>query len=176
VLRIIRHALLATVGLAVILLAVLLARPQWLVPALADLLLPSGWHLDELTVVAETRHGFPRCGGSCCWSGAAVLLSVEDAGATLRWNGVTPALDVVQVGLVEIEPACLPAGPGRGLARSIRPAGLWPLPGTRLQVDALVVAGWLPQPHGLAVRAWPGCAPRRGSTDRCEAGRPLAAG
>ena len=154
-LRIIRHALLATVGLAVVLLAVLLARPQWLVPALADLLLPSGWHLDELTVVADAPR-LPSVRRLVLSVGGCRLLAVEDAGATLRWNGVTPALDVVQVGVVEIEPACLPAGPGRGLA-PLDPPG-WALglfPGTRLQVDALVVAGWLPQPHGLAVRLGP---------------------
>lgn len=150
--RIIRHALLATVALALALLAVALGRPEWLVPGLASLL-PAGWQLDEVGVVAQAPR-LPRVQRLALAVRGCRLLEVEDARATLGWRGLAPTLAVVEAAALRIDPACLPDGSSSGPAPIDPPdwaAGL--LAGTEVRVDQLVVAGWLPEPHRLALRA-----------------------
>ena len=100
-LRIIRHAFLVAFALALALLAVALARPQWLVPVLADLL-PAGWQFDDLTVVARAPR-LPKVQRLVLSVAGCRLLDAEDVGATLVWRGLIPALDTVRVGTLAID-------------------------------------------------------------------------
>jgi hypothetical protein len=144
--------LLASVALALALLAVALGRPQWLVPGVASLL-PAGWQLDEVGVVAQAPR-LPRLQRLALVVRGCRLLEVEDARATLGWRGLAPALAAVEAAKLRIDPACLPDGSSSGPAPVDPPgwaAGL--LAGAEVRIDELVVAGWLPEPHRLALRA-----------------------
>jgi hypothetical protein len=146
VLRIIRHASLAAVALAVVLLAAAFTAPRWLGPVLAALL-PPAWHLDELAL-ASTGARLTVSAAGCR------LLELDGGRVRLRWKGPVPQLEAVEIATLSVDPACLPAA-GVPAGSSVElPDGLGAvLGGARLVVDRLTVADWLVEPHRVELAA-----------------------
>ena len=147
-LRIIRYGLAAAAALLVTVLVAVLTLPLWLVPGLA-VLLPPGWALDEVQVEPEPPR-LPTLRRLALFASGCRLLSLDEGRAVVAWQGAMPTLDALHLDALTIDPACLAGRTEPASAVVDLPGWVGTLfAGTRLQVDRLVIAGWLPQPHRL---------------------------
>jgi hypothetical protein len=152
VLRIIRHAFLAAVSVALVLLAAAFTAPRWL-GTLLGVLLPAGWRLDELALAGAAPR-LPVVERLALSKDGCRLLVLDDGRVTLRWTGLDPQLEAVKIAALSVDPVCLPATRGAGGSPMELPE--WPgavLGGARLVVDRLTVVGWLPEPHRVELAA-----------------------
>jgi hypothetical protein len=82
------------------------------------------------------------------------VLVLDDGRLTLRWKGLVPQLEAVEIAAVSVDPACLPATPGAEGSSVESPDWLGAvLGGVRLVVDRLTVARWLAEPHRVELAA-----------------------
>ena len=147
-LRIIRYGLAAAAALLDTVLVAVLTLPLWLVPGLA-VLLPPGWALDEVQVEPEPPR-LPTLRRLALFASGCRLLSLDEGRAVVAWQGAMPTLDALHLDALTIDPACLAGRTEPASAVVDLPGWVGTLfAGTRLQVDRLVIAGWLPQPHRL---------------------------
>ena len=151
-LRIIRHTFLAAVAVTLVLLAVAFTAPRWVGPLLGTLL-PAGWHLDELALAGAAPR-LPVVARLALSAGGCRLLALDDGRVALRWDGLVPALDVVEVAALAVDPACLSPAPASAGAAAAPPDWLAAVLGkARFVVDRLSVAGWLAEPHRVELAA-----------------------
>jgi hypothetical protein len=152
VLRIIRHAFLVAVAVALALLAAAFTAPRWVGPLLGALL-PAGWQLDEFAL-ANAAPRLPAVVRLALSKDGCRLLVLDDGRVTLRWTGLVPQLEAVEIAALSVDPACLPGTAGADGSSVEQP--LWlraVLGGVHLVVDRLTVAGWLAEAHRVELAA-----------------------
>jgi len=152
VLRIIRHAFLVAVAVALALLAAAFTAPRWVGPLLGALL-PAGWQLDEFAL-ANAAPRLPAVVRLALSKDGCRLLVLDDGRVTLRWTGLVPQLEAVEIAALSVDPACLPGTAGADGSSVEQPLWLRAVPGgVHLVVDRLTVAGWLAEAHRVELAA-----------------------